>query len=255
MATGTRAAGRPEYYDDPDFNYEQWWNGRRYEHLAEVIAIRRLLDGRRFGSAVDVGGGYGRLSVVLADYADKVTLTDPSSQQLDLARTFLAPHPSIESRRMSAARLEFPDASTDLVTMIRVMHHLPDPAPALAEVARIMRPGGYSIIEAANSAHAINRVRHLLRRTPIPFTAVDIRPEDARRRGAAPFVNHNPQTVASQLEAVGLQVRSLLSVSNLRHPLIKEFLPERAMLAIERAVQEPLADLSFGPSMFFLAQK
>ena len=179
MATGTRAAGRPEYYDDPDFNYEQWWNGRRYEHLAEVIAIRRLLDGRRFGSAVDVGGGYGRLSVVLADYADKVTLTDPSSQQLDLARTFLAPHPSIESRRMSAARLEFPEASTDLVT----------------------------------------------------------------------------QTVASQLEAVGLQVRSLLSVSNLRHPLIKEFLPERAMLAIERAVQEPLADLSFGPSMFFLAQK
>jgi ubiquinone/menaquinone biosynthesis C-methylase UbiE len=255
MATSTRATDRREYYDDPNFNYAQWWNGRRYEHLAEVIAIRRLLDGRRFGSAVDVGGGYGRLSVVIADYADQVMLIDPSSQQLGLARTFLADRPDIGTRRMSATRLEFPDASTDLVTMIRVMHHLPDPAPALAEVARILRPGGFAIIEAANSAHAVNRVRYLLRREPIPAAAVDIRPEEARRRGAAPFVNHNPRTVASQLEAAGLQVRALLSVSNLRHPLVKEFLPERVMLAIERAVQEPLAEFRFGPSMFFLAQK
>jgi SAM-dependent methyltransferase len=255
MATTTKTTGKREYYDDPDFNYLQWWGGRSYEHLSEVIAIRRLLDGRRFGSAVDVGGGYGRLSVVLADYADTVTLIDPSSQQLGLARTFLERHPAISARCMSATRMEFPDASTDLVTMVRVMHHLPDPAQELAEVSRILRPGGYAIIEAANSAHAINRLRHLLRGEPIPAKSVDIRPEAAKRRGAAPFVNHNPRTVARQLRTAGLQIRSMLSVSNLRHPVVKDMLPEPAMLAIERAVQEPLAGICFGPSMFFLAQK
>ena len=246
---------RPAYYDDPAFNYSKWWKGRRYEHMSEVIAIRRLLRGRRFASAVDVGGGYGRLTIVLAEYADKVTLVDSSVQQLELSREFLADHPAIDRRRMGAASLDFADRSMDLVTMIRVMHHLPDPAPALAEVSRILRPGGNAIIEVANSSHAINRVRHLRRRDQIPAAPVDIRSRDARRPGSAPFVNHNPDTVMAQLEDAGLQVRRMLSVSNLRHPLLKDVLPERMMLAIERAVQEPLAGICFGPSIFFLAEK
>jgi ubiquinone/menaquinone biosynthesis C-methylase UbiE len=240
----------PEYYDDPDFNYANWWRGRGYEHQAELMAIRRLLHGRRFGHAVDVGGGYGRLSVVLADYADKVTLAEPSRQQLELASSFLARHPAIDCRRMTASELEFPDASTDLVTMIRVMHHLPDPAAVFAEVSRILRPGGYAIIEAANTTHAVNRVRYLLRREQIPASAVDI-----GSRGSIPYVNHHPDTVARQLEAAGLRTMRMLSVSNLRHPLIKKALPERVMLSAERAAQERLARIRFGPSMFFLLQK
>ena len=93
MVTRPRARARSDYYDDPDFNYARWWVGREYEHQAEVIAIRRLLRGRRFTRAVDVGGGFGRLSVVLAEYADTVTLTDSSRQQLEMAREFLALHP------------------------------------------------------------------------------------------------------------------------------------------------------------------
>ncbi|MGD0377186.1 MAG: class I SAM-dependent methyltransferase [Streptosporangiaceae bacterium] len=250
MLTSDHEKCLPEYYDDPDFNYANWWRGRGYEHQAEVMAIRRLLYGRRFGHAVDVGGGYGRLSVVLADYADKVTLAEPSRQQLELASSFLARHPAIDCRRMTASELEFPDASTDLVTMIRVMHHLPDPAKEFAEVSRILRPGGYAIIEAANTTHAVNRVRYLLRREQIPASAVDI-----GSRGSIPYVNHHPDTVARQLEAAGLRIRRMLSVSNLRHPLIKKALPERVMLSAERAAQERLARIRFGPSMFFLLQK
>lgn len=250
MVTADDATLRPDYYDDPDFNYARWWLGRGYEHQAEVMAIRRLLHGRRFGHAVDVAGGYGRLSVVVADYADKVTLVDSSIQQLELARSFLARHPAIDRRQMTATRLEFPDESADLVTMIRVLHHLPDPAPEFAEVARILRPGGYAIIESANTAHAINRVRYLLRREPIPAS-----PADIGSPGRIPYVNHHPDTVTRQLEAAGLQIRRALSVSNLRHPLVKRVLPEQAMLAIERAAQEPLARMRFGPSVFFLLQK
>jgi SAM-dependent methyltransferase len=38
--------------------------------------------------------------------------------------------------------LPFPDGSFDLVTSRRALHHFPDPARALAEMARVLRPGG-----------------------------------------------------------------------------------------------------------------
>ena len=246
MATTARERRRPHYYDDPRFDYAHWWLGREYEHESEVMAIRRLLHGRRFGSAADIGGGFGRLSMVLADYADHVTLVDPSAQQLELSRSFLASHPAIDRRQMITSELEFPDASMDLVTMIRVMHRLPDPAPELAEVSRILRPNGYAIIESANAMHALNRLRSLLRGDRIPVSGVDI-----GSRGSIPCVNHHPDAVAHQLKAAGLHIRRVLSVSNLRHPLIKKVLPERVMLAAEWAMQERFAEIRFGPSMFF----
>src|SRR5882724_2384465 len=85
MSPGTTTARKTEIYNDPSFDYAKFWAHRSYEHQAEVIALRRLLDGHRFGTAVDIGGGYGRISVILTEYADQVTLTDPSTQQLSLA--------------------------------------------------------------------------------------------------------------------------------------------------------------------------
>ncbi len=52
-------------YDDPSYNYQDYWQGREYEHAAEELAIKRLLRGKKFKHAVDVGGGYGRLSKFL----------------------------------------------------------------------------------------------------------------------------------------------------------------------------------------------
>jgi SAM-dependent methyltransferase len=84
---------RADHYNDPSHNYLYYWDGRRYEHLAEEIAIKRLLKNKHFKHAVDVGGGYGRLCVLLEEYSDKVTLAEPSQQQLDIAKDFLKDHP------------------------------------------------------------------------------------------------------------------------------------------------------------------
>ncbi len=246
---------RSAFYDDEGFNYQSYWSNRDYEHQAEVIAIRRLLRGRKFDRAADIGGGYGRLSVVLADFADKVTLVDSSNQQLSLATDFLADHPDVEKRLMDAASLDFEDESVDLVAMVRVMHHLPDPSAELTEVHRILRPGGSAIVEVANVAHALNRVRHMVRREPLPVQAIDIRSAANKERDSIPFVNHHPATVAKQFRTVGFQVERVLSVSNLRHPLIKKALPGRAILAAERVAQVRLAGMQFGPSLFFLLRK
>ena len=80
---------------------------------------------------MDVGGGYGRLSVVLRSYADRVTLADPSYRQLEVAERYLEQHPAIETRLTDAAHLDFAAASVDLAVMVRVLHHLPDPEQEL----------------------------------------------------------------------------------------------------------------------------
>ena len=69
---------------DPAHNYLQYWYGRDYEHAAEEMAIKRLLEGKMFREALDVGGGYGRLRVLLEQYADSVTLAEPSKLQLEI---------------------------------------------------------------------------------------------------------------------------------------------------------------------------
>jgi len=255
-ATQPKAATRQaDQYNDPKHNYLHYWDGRQYEHNAEEIAIRKLLRGRHFRSAVDVGGGYGRLCLLLENYADKVTLAEPSQQQLDIAADFLKGHPEIDRQLVQAADMPFKTGSVDLLTMVRVMHHLPDPAPEFQEIGRVLSPDGYAIIEVANYLHIRNRLKHLSRHERMPVKPVDIRSAANRRDDEIPFVNHNPYTVIRQLEHAGLRIEATLSVSNLRSVRLKKLVPREVMLGAERVLQRPLASIYFGPSIFFLVRK
>jgi ubiquinone/menaquinone biosynthesis C-methylase UbiE len=250
--TRTRKA---DQYNDPSHNYLRYWDGRDYENAAERLALNRLLGGKHFKSAVDVGGGYGRMCIFLEKYADKVTLAEPSQQQLDIAKDFLKDHPEIDQKLLQAADLKFKDGSIDLLTMIRVMHHLPDPTPEFQEIARVLSEDGYAVIEVANYAHARNRLRHLLKGKKLPHEPVDIRSEQNKREGEIPFVNHNPEAVIKQLAHAGLKVERALSVSNLRNTTLKKIVPKGVMLAVENVLQPTLANTYFGPSIFFLVKK
>lgn len=254
-ARHSHAKRQADQYNDPHHNYLHYWDGRQYEHLAEEIAINKLLKGRHFRTAVDVGGGYGRLCVLLKKYADNVILAEPSQQQLDIAADFLKAQPQIKRQLMQADDLKFKDASIDLLTMIRVMHHLPDPSREFDEIARVLRDDGWAIIEVANYLHMRNRMRHMLKRTHMPVKPVDIRSAANKRADEIPFVNHNPATVIRQLEHAGLYVKSTLSVSNLRSAKLKKIIPREIMLGAESLLQRPLANVYFGPSIFFLVRK
>lgn len=246
---------KADQYNDPSHNYLAYWEGRDYEHAAEEMAIKRLLKGRHFKHAVDVGGGYGRLCLLLENYADKVTLAEPSQQQLDIAKDFLKDHPEIDRKLMEADNMTFKDGEVDLLTMIRVMHHLPKPEAELAEIARVLSPKGIAIIEMANYVHARNRLKHMLKGKELPVEPVDIRSEANKKKDEIPFVNHNPKTVIKQFEKAGLTVERVLSVSNLRSQGLKKIMPMKAMLAIEDILQPTLAKTFFGPSVFFLLKK
>ncbi len=249
------AKRKADQYNDPKHNYLHYWDGREYEHAAEEVAIAKLLRGKHFKKAVDVGGGYGRLCVQLENYADKVILAEPSQQQLDIAEAFLRDHPEIDRRLLQADDLKFKDGEVDLLTMIRVMHHLPDPSPEFREIARVLSDDGCAIIEVANYLHMRNRLRHMARMQRLPVKPVDIRSAANQREDEIPFVNHNPATVIRQLSHAGLHVEATLSVSNLRSVRLKKIMPREIMLGAERMLQRPLATVYFGPSIFFLVSK
>jgi len=234
---------------DRGYDYTQYWNNRDYENAAEQVAIRRLLKGRHFANAADVGGGFGRLALLLREYADKVTLAEPSQTQLDAAENFLA-GTDIVRQRQQADDLRFADGELDLITMVRVMHHIPEPSAEFAEIARVLAPGGTAIIEVANYGHFKNRRAFKKAGKSLPTEPVSIRTVAADEPDAIAFVNHNIDTVVGQLGAAGLVLRGKLSVSNLRSQKLKKLLPTPVMVGAERLLQKPLAGSDFGPSIF-----
>lgn len=251
----TKTLDNAERYDAGEYNYMDYWKGRDYEDAAERMAFKRLLKGKKFRHAVDVGGGYGRLCIFLENYADKVTLAEPSREQLKLAETYLKGHPRIDQKRLTAADLKFKDGSIDLITIVRILHHIPDPAKEFKEIARVLSDDGYFVMEFANYGHAVNRLKHMAKFKPLPTDPVDIRRPENRNDSEPPFVNHNPRTVVKQLAHAGLKVEKVLSVSNLRSQKLKKIVPKPVMLSLEKFMQPTLAKTYFGPSTFFLIKK
>lgn len=244
---------KADQYDDPNYNYQDYWQGREYEHAAEQMAVSRLLRGRHFGRAVDVGGGYGRLSKFLTKYADRVILAEPSQQQLDIGAIYLKDTPQVERKLLQASDLKMKAGSVDLVLVVRVLHHLPDPTPEFTEIARVLKPGGTFLLEFANDAHFLNRVRYGLRGKSVPRLPVDIRSE--QNKDDIPFVNHHPKTIIQKLQAAGFEVEATLSGSNLRSPTLKRVLGKKPLLAVEKLMQPLLAPVYFGPSVWLRLRK
>ncbi|MBI1952298.1 class I SAM-dependent methyltransferase [Candidatus Saccharibacteria bacterium] len=252
QAGGTKAVRKADQYDDPKYNYQDYWAGREYEHAAETMALKRLLKGQHFEQAVDVGGGYGRLSKFLTTFADKVTLAEPSQQQLDIAKIYLKDTPQVEQKLLQAAGLKMKDDSVDLVLVVRVLHHLPDPSPEFTEIARILKPGGTFILEFANDAHFLNRVRYGIKGKKVPKKPVDI---STNKGSKIPFVNHHPKTIIEMLGKAGFEVETALSGSNLRSPALKKILGKNIRVGLEKVLQPMLAPLYFGPSVWLRLKK
>lgn len=101
---------------------------------------------------LDAGGGPGRMAAPLSRH-HQVTLCDLSQDMLRIARE----RPDGDVRRLLAAdarQLPFASGSFDLALCIDVLPHLPDPAPALRELRRVLAPGGTLIVDSTNSVPA-----------------------------------------------------------------------------------------------------
>lgn len=116
--------------------------------LGERLFRTRRFDLRGAKRVLDVGSGAGQIAGHVLKYADAdatVTCTDLSRQMLRRARNRLRNHrPRFVAADLS--QLPFADGSFDCITCGYVLEHLPNPEPGLAEMARVLQPGGRMLL-------------------------------------------------------------------------------------------------------------
>jgi demethylmenaquinone methyltransferase/2-methoxy-6-polyprenyl-1,4-benzoquinol methylase len=129
--------------------------GPRYDRLAALLSLgqdprwRKALVARcpvtADGHAVDVASGTGAVAIALArEHGCRVTGIDSSPEMLATGRERVAAAglaDRIDLREGRAERLPFPDRSVDGVTATYVLRYVDEPGAAIAEMARIARPG------------------------------------------------------------------------------------------------------------------
>lgn len=109
--------------------------------IAQVVALDPLLLGPD-AVVADVGAGTGFVSKGLAPRAGKVLGFDASPAMLAVARRNLADFPNVELRQSPGDSLPLPDRALDAAFANMYLHHAPDPAAAIRELARVLKPGG-----------------------------------------------------------------------------------------------------------------
>ncbi len=89
----------------------------------------------------DLGCGTGRLTAALAPFVARVVAVDQSAAMLQAAKKRLRGIENVDLRRGDLESLPVDDARLDAATLMLVLHHLAEPDRALAEVARVLKPG------------------------------------------------------------------------------------------------------------------
>lgn len=163
-------AERGDYHRDPSPDWEFYPT-----YLAKLALVRARLSALPAGARVlDAGCGEG-------------VLVDEFRSRLDIVGVD-AHYASARVLTASLTALPFDAASFDHALCLDVLEHLPftEQAPALAELFRVVRPGGTLVVSVPNLAHLQSRVHFLLRGRLIRTAALAKHPGD---RPAAEFLD------------------------------------------------------------------
>jgi ArsR family transcriptional regulator len=106
----------------------------------ELRALPALLDPG--WTVADLGCGTGIVAEALAPHVARVIGVDASPFQLKEAQRRLRHAGNVELREARLESMPLADESVDAALMMLVLHYVPEPRQALAEAARILRPGG-----------------------------------------------------------------------------------------------------------------
>jgi ubiquinone/menaquinone biosynthesis C-methylase UbiE/DNA-binding transcriptional ArsR family regulator len=150
----------------------------------------------------DLGCGTGNASELLAPLVKQVYAIDQSAPMLKAAKKRLAAYENISFVVGEMERLPLDDKSVDAAIGVLVLHHVPDPVAALAEVRRIIRPGGLILIcdmiehDRAVFKHSMGhrwlgfsaeRVEGLMREAGFVSPRFTVLPSDPEARGPGLF--------------------------------------------------------------------
>jgi ubiquinone/menaquinone biosynthesis C-methylase UbiE len=127
------------------------WDSVRSLHVAESeveAAIVAALGDEPLGALLDIGTGTGRMLELFAAEADGAIGVDRSSEMLRLARVKLdaAGISGASLRQGDMYALPLADRSVDSIILHQVLHYAQTPGTAIAEAARVLRPGGRLLV-------------------------------------------------------------------------------------------------------------
>lgn len=130
--------GGPEVYE------ASWVRAQMGRAAEELVAAAAVAPGER---VIDVGCGTGvvaRAAAARTGSARDVTGTDVSAEMVEAAARFAAEagYQDIVWLQCDAATMPFPDAEFDVVLCQQGLQFMPDKPGAMAEMARVMKPGG-----------------------------------------------------------------------------------------------------------------
>jgi ubiquinone/menaquinone biosynthesis C-methylase UbiE len=151
--TDNRANNR-DYYDAFSERYDRG-RDRGYHKLIDDQAaelVRRVGEGRE---VLEVGCGTGLVLQRVAEFAGRAVGIDLSPGMLERARSR-----GLDVQEGSATALPFPDDSFDVAYSFKVLSHVPQLETALAEMLRVVRPGGHLVFDIYNR----NSLRYAIKR-------------------------------------------------------------------------------------------
>lgn len=247
------------HYDT--YDYPTYWIGREYEHEAEVVALKAFLEKiPKIDTILEIGAGFGRLTPSYLFRARKIILSDPSSRLLAIARDTFAERKNIKFIQSCAENLpqRIPKESIDVIILVRVLHHLKDPNNFFDVCSRLLKKNGYLILEFANKKHLKATLKEFSKGNftfPLDIFPKQLGGSRRKKKNTIPFLNFHPEIVKHELRQRGFEIKEGRSVSNIRSAFFKKLLASETLIAIEKVLQEPLYLISFGPSIFLLAQK
>ena len=140
LPTGPQPDQQPQRWDDHVSVYESVFEPFTLQFAQAAISALGLAAGR---SVLDVGAGSGGAALAMAEQGLRVTAIDASPRMVDRILTRAAERGlSIYVQAMDGQALQFEDATFDAALSVLGIILFPDAARGLAEIRRVVRPGG-----------------------------------------------------------------------------------------------------------------
>ena len=166
------------------------WDEIRSLHVDEAEVERALterLGAEPIGDLLDIGTGTGRILEILGSRAVNGTGVDQSREMLAMARARLerAGLRNCAVRQGDMYQLPWPGRTFDTVVIHQVLHYAEHPAAAVAEAARVLRPGGrLAVVDFA--PHKLGSLREDYAHRHLGFSDADLN-RWCRQAGVAPL--------------------------------------------------------------------
>ncbi len=134
------------------------WDWLARHESARERRLRARVVGQATGRTLEIGYGVGSNWPHLPPGVEYVGI-EPDAYMRQRAERHLPPAARLDLRDGDAQALEFPDSSFDTVIGTLVLCTIPDPGRALAEIRRVLRPGGQLLFwEHVNATSKLGRL-------------------------------------------------------------------------------------------------